>query len=86
MSKRKQILLILAAMAVLLAALGILLGMVLSSDQPAKPTGGGGHGIGCGRSFLQCFSSKQISAGDLCFPTGEPCAAATTEAAYAGQF
>ena len=33
MSKRKQILLILAAMAVLLAALGILLGMVLSSDQ-----------------------------------------------------
>ena len=33
MSKRKQILLILAGMAVLLAALGILLGMVLSSDQ-----------------------------------------------------
>ena len=33
MSKRKQILLILAAMAVLLTALGILLGMVLNSDQ-----------------------------------------------------
>ena len=33
MSKRKQMLLILAGMAVLLAALGILLGMVLSSDQ-----------------------------------------------------
>ena len=33
MSKRKQILLILAGMAVLLAALGILLGMVLSSDR-----------------------------------------------------
>lgn len=33
MSKRKQILLILVGMAVLLAALGILLGMVLSSDQ-----------------------------------------------------
>ncbi len=33
MSKRKQILLILVGMAVLLAALGILLGMVLSSEQ-----------------------------------------------------
>ena len=38
MSKRKQILLILAGMAVLLAALGILLGMVLNSDhQKSQP-------------------------------------------------
>lgn len=66
MSKRKQILLILAAMAVLLAALGILLGMVLSSEQQqnqpvAEDTVSGGEEVSSNVSRVSKFPPATYS-------------------------